>query len=320
MNCYCCQGETKRFGKFQNKNRIVQRYRCVRCGKTSSESQPLDGAVRIEHDKVVQIVKLLSEGLGIRAISRFTGCHTHTVLNVLDMVGDKCRRLLHDKFTNITPKGPLQIDELWSRVGIRQSRTHVADELRGDFYTFLAIDSVSKLILSHHTGKRDVEATETFCKDLASRVDGRVQITTDGFSAYPNAIRRNFFGRTDYAMMQKHYAATSPQKESSRRYSPAPFVGVDIRIKIGNPDRTKISTSYVERTNLTVRHFNKRFTRLGIGWSKKLENHKSALVIFVAVYNLVKIHRTTGTTPAHAAGLTDKAWTIEELIKAATKY
>ncbi len=149
MNCYCCSGEAKRFGRFQNKNRTVQRYRCVVCGKTFSEHQPLDH-LRVSHDTVIQIVKLLTEGMGIRAVSRLTGCHIRTVLEVLRVVGEKCDRL-HDKLVRDVETGSLEIDELWSRVGIRQQRTTPEDTERGDQYTYLAVTAREKLILSYTT-------------------------------------------------------------------------------------------------------------------------------------------------------------------------
>src|SRR6266850_1261474 len=128
--CLCCTGPAKKFGRFKNRNRTVQRYRCIQCGKTFSEDQPLEH-LRISHDKVIRIVKLLTEGCGIRAVSRLTGCHTRTVLEVLRVVGDKCDKL-HDKLVRDVETGSLQIDELWSRVGIRQQRTTPDDTERGD--------------------------------------------------------------------------------------------------------------------------------------------------------------------------------------------
>lgn len=289
----------------------------MRCGKSFSESQPFDG-LRIDDVKVIQIVKLFSEGLGVRAISRLTGCHIRTVLSTLETVGEKLAGFLDTKVRNVTIQWGLQIDELWARVGIRQSRTTPQDKLRGDFYTFLGVCARSKLIVSFLTGKRDYATTDAFAADVASRVSGRVQITTDGWPAYPDTIRKYLLGRLDLAVMQKNYDATPGEVEAKRRYSPAPFIGVTIQVKAGAPKAERICTSFVERSNLTVRHFNKRFVRLGLGWSRKLENHRHAIALFVACYNFVKVHSTTGTTPAHGAGLTDRPWTIEELLAAAT--
>ena len=317
MRPFCCRGPAKRFGRFKNKNRIVQRYCCTRCGKTFSEQQPLDH-LRVDHDKAVQICKLLVEGLGIRATARLTSCHTRTVLEILRVIGEKCDSL-HDKLVRNVTTSALQIDELWSRVGIRQSRTTPDDRDRGDQYTYLAITAREKLIVSYHTGKRDYVNTEAFIADVEQRISGRIQITTDGFSAYPEIIRRYLLYRLDYAVMQKLYGSEQPDSANpNRRYSPPACTGVNVQILAGEPRPDRICTSFVERANLSVRHFNKRFARLGLGWSRKLENHRYAISLFIAAYNFCKIHGTLGTTPAHGAKITDRPWTIEELIDRAT--
>ncbi|MBI4664508.1 MAG: transposase [Verrucomicrobia bacterium] len=264
-------------------------------------------------------MKLFSEGCGVRAISRLTNSHTQTVLSVLETVGEKLAQFLDTRIRNIEVEWGLQIDEIWSRVAIRQSRTTPADRERGDFYTFLALDARTKLIVSNYTGKRDYESTDIFAADVASRVKGRVQITTDGWAAYPDTIRKYLLERLDYAVMQKNYDATPGEVEAKRRYSPAPFVGVTVEIRAGNPRRDRICTSFVERANLSVRHFNKRFVRLGLGWSRKLANHRHAVTIFVATHNFCKVHKTLGCAPAVGAKLTDHTWTIEELLAEATK-
>ena len=185
VQCLCCSGPCRKSGRFTNRNRTVQRFRCLRCNKTFSDSQPLDG-LRVEYAKVVQIVKLFSEGCGVRAISRLTDCHTRTVLSVLETVGEELARFQDAKLRNINAEWGVQIDEIWSRVAIRQSRTTPSDTERGDFYTFLGLIARTKLIVSNYTGKRDYESTDTFAKDLASRIAGRVQITSDGWAAYPD--------------------------------------------------------------------------------------------------------------------------------------
>ena len=316
MNCHCCSGPTKRFGRFENKNRVVQRYRCLHCGKTFSEDQPLQG-VTIAKEKVAQIIRLFTEGVGVRATARLTDCHSHSVLNVLRTVGQACENFHDRTMRNLTVQA-LQIDELWSRVGISQKRTVPEDSERGDQYTFLALTTREKLIVSHHTGKRDYENTDIFVADVAARINGRVQITTDGWSAYPDTIRRYMLGRLDLAVCQKNFEAPQTTVEAARRYSPAPFIGVTRTIKAGSPRRDLICTSHVERVNLSVRHFNKRFVRLGLGWSRKLENHRFAISLFVCTHNWCKVHSTLGCTPAVGMNLTDHTWTIEELIERAS--
>lgn len=293
----------------------MQRYRCVNCNKTFSESQPLDG-LRVDYDKAVQIVKLICEGLGIRAVSRLTDCHIATVLSVLETVGGKCE-LLHDRLVRHVQTGSLQIDELWARVGCCQKNSGGHEE-RGDQYTYLALTAREKLIVSYHTGKRDDSNTDSFISDVAGRVEGRIQVTTDSFASYPKTIRRYLLDRLDYAVMQKKFSLPRNFVDAARRYSPAPFCGIRVRVKAGAPRQDWICTSHVERCNLTVRHFNKRFARLGLGYSRKLSNHRHAVSLFVCAYNFCKVHTTLGTTPAHGAKLVEKPWTIEELVKYAT--
>lgn len=245
-------------------------------------------------------------------------CHPHTVLAILTTLGEKCVAF-HDRAVRGLTVGSLQIDELWQYVGCKQRRTTPSDPERGDFYTFLAITAREKLIVSHLTGKRDYASTDAFARDFAKRIVGRIQVTTDGWAAYPDTIRKYLLPRLDYAVMQKNYDAPPAEVEAKRRYSPAPFVGVTVQIKAGNPDREKICTSFVERQNLSVRHFNKRFARLGLGWSRKLANHKAAIALFVCAYNFCKVHSTLGCTPAVGAKLATETWTIERLIDEATK-
>jgi IS1 family transposase len=299
---------------------MVQRFCCTRCNKTFSESQPLDG-LTIAHEKVVQIVKLLTEGLGIRATARITDCSPQTILKTLETVGQKCERL-HDNLVRHLNVDALQIDELWSRVQCSQKRANQiggGDEI-GDQYTFLAVSAREKFIVSYHTGKRDLENTDAFIADVAERIVGRVQITTDSFRPYQQIVRKHLLGRLDFATMQKLYAVPSNAKfEAARRYAPAQCTGVKIRIQAGVPRADRINTSYVERQNLTVRHFNKRFARLGLGYSRKLCNHRYAIALFAATYNFCKVHSTLGCTPAVGIKLTNEAWTIERLIEEATK-
>ena len=272
--------------------------------------------MRLEHGKVVQIVKLLAEGLGVRAIARFANCDSHTVLHVLETLGPKFEAL-HDRLARNITTAALQLDELWAKVCCSQKKALGDDE--GDQYTFLALAAREKFIVSFHTGKRTAENTDIFARDLAGRIDGRTQITTDGFEAYPDKIRHYLLGRLDYAVMVKQFSETPGQVEAKRRYSPAPMIGIRIEVKAGGPREDRICTSHVERCNLTVRHFNKRFARLSLGYSKTLENHRHAVALFVCAYNFCKVHSTLGCTPAQAVKLTASVWTVERLIEEATK-
>jgi transposase-like protein/IS1 family transposase len=315
--CLCCGGESRKFGRFQNVNRVVQRFQCTRCGKTFSESQPLDG-LRTEHEKVVQIVKLLAEGVGVRATARLTDCQHKTVLAVLNTVGAKCAAFLDRTVRNVQT-GALQIDEIWSRVGISQrllNRRGIADDTLGDQYTFLAITAREKFIISYHTGKRNAENTEDFVSDFAQRIVGRIQITSDSWRPYPFLVRKYLLERLDYATMQKVFGTGfNNPADPNTRYSPGVCTGVKVKVRAGAPRADRINTSFVERANLSVRHFNKRFARLGLGYSRKLENHRNAISIFIAAYNFCKVHSTLGCTPAVGLKLADEAWTIEKLVE-----
>lgn len=279
----------------------------------------MDG-LRIGHDKAVQIVRLLTEGGGVRAIGRLVDCDPHTVLNVLNTIGEKCHAF-HDRSARHIRVESLQLDEIWSRVGCSQktARRQNNESGRGDFFTFLGIAAKEKFIVSYHTGKRDGDNCDAFIEDVEKRIDGQVQITTDLFRPYIGTVRTHFANRTDFATMQKLYAMpVLPKGEATRRYSPAQCIGIRIKTRIGNPDRDKISTTFIERANLSLRHFNKRFARLGLGYSRVLVNHHYAIAIFVAAYNFCKVHSTIGCTPAVALRLANEAWTIEELINRAT--
>lgn len=229
-------------------------------------------------------------------------------------VGQKCAEF-HDKTVRHLAVGALQVDELWQYVGCKQKNTSKRDKDRGDFYTFLALTAREKLIVSFVTGKRNYRTTEEFAKDFSSRIEGRVQVTSDAWKAYPFLIRKYLLPRLDYAVLNKNYGTPPAEVEASRRYSPVPLVSITKEIRAGAPRPDRISTSFVERQNLNVRHFTKRFARLGLGWSKKLENHKAAIALFVCAHTFCKIHNTLGCTPAVGAKLTDHNWTIGELIK-----
>jgi IS1 family transposase len=277
----------------------------------------LDG-LRLEQSKVVQIVKLLAEGLGVRGTARVIGCDAHTVLAVLQTIGPKLEAL-HNRLVRNVQTDAIQLDELWSRVGVSQKYPTPDDEERGDFYSYLAIAAREKLIVSFHTGKRSYASTDEFIGDLSQRVPGRIQITSDSYRPYQSIVRKHLLGRLDFATMQKLYATPYDMKaEATRRYAAPICTGVRVRVQAGAPREDRINTSFVERANLSVRHFTKRFSRLGLEWSRTLENHRHAVAVFVCAHNFCKVHSTLGTTPAHGAKITEGPWTIEKLIEQAT--
>ena len=312
MNCTCCNGEAKRRGFYRNKNFNVQRFECLKCGTTFSEKQPLDN-LRVEFQDAVKVVNMLCEGVGIRAISRLTGLHQQTVLNVLARAGSKFGRFFETNVKNIQPE-PIQADEMWCFCGCKERMNKTHDQFKGDQWLFLTTGANTKLIVSYAIGKRTPSNTEAVMGDLHNRMNGRFQLTTDGFDAYPVAVRREFGKDIDFAQLIKIYAASKEDGGPERRYSPTVCTGARKIVKIGNPDRDEISTSYVERTNLTVRLFNRRFTRLTLGYSKKFEYLTHAVNLFATYYNFCWVHSAVKMTPAQAAGLTDRKLTIEEIL------
>lgn len=260
-----------------------------------------------------QILGLMVEGMSIRAISRVTGASKNTITKLLVDVGKACSVYQDENLRNLTCKR-LQLDEIWSFVGMKDK--NVPAELNdvpglGDTWTWTAIDADTKLIVSYMVGDRSGHAANTFCHDLAKRTKGRVQITTDGWQAYKDAIAGAFLGRVDYAMLVKTYGDGPATPE--RKYSPVEFVCATKTAIRGTPDWNHISTSYVERQNLTMRMSMRRFTRLTNAFSKKIENHIHAISLYFMHYNYARIHQTLRVTPAMEAGISDHVWSLEEI-------
>lgn len=264
----------------------------------------------------VQILNCLSEGVGINAAARMTGKSKNTVLKLLADVGEACAAY-QDRVMRDLQVDKIQVDEIWSFIGAKEKNVRKNDESHADFgdcYTFTAIDPVSKLMPCWLVGTRSAECTDDFLHDLASRMGKRIQLTSDGFGAYPNAVFDAFGYKVDYGILYKTYANEGMAKEAKRRYSPAPMVSSEKHSAIGNPDEKHISTSHVERANLSMRMGMRRFTRLTNAFSKKLENHMHAVSFYFMVYNFVKIHKSIKTTPAMEAGVTDFLWSMEDIV------
>jgi IS1 family transposase len=274
--------------------------------------------VRIDQSKAANVVHLLCEGVGIRAAARLARVDQSTVLNILETAGQQCDRLLDAKIQNVNAE-QVAVDELWSFVYCKQANAEPFTD-HGDQYVFLAIDKASKLILSHLVGKRTNENCYWFIRDIQGRIPHRFQLSSDSWGGYtgkgeqPGAVEK-VFGEdgVDYGTERKMYRSTL----SIGGYSPPALLGISRRARLGDPDRRFINTSHAERLNLSARIFNRRFTRLTIGYSKTIENHRHALALFVAHYNFCRKHSAHGTTPAQAAQLTDHPWTIEQLLQAA---
>lgn len=268
---------------------------------------------RLSTEKRVQIVAALVEGNSIRATCRLTGACKDAVTKLLCDMGAACAEHHNKAVRNVRTKR-VQCDEIWSFVGAKAK--NVSDEKKaggaGDVWTWTAIDADSKLIVSYLCGGRDAEWGLSFMEDLASRVSTRVQITSDGHRVYAQAVEGAFGMEVDYAMLIKLYGAPSDKYDT--RYSPAKCIGTEMRIFSGNPDPAHISTSFVERQNLSMRMSIRRFTRLTNAFSKKFENHAHAVALYFAYYNFCRVHQTLRITPAMQAGLTDHVWTLQELV------
>jgi len=270
----------------------------------------------LPRDKQIEIIAALTEGMSIRSVERLTSVHRDTIMRLGARVGRGCAEL-HDRMFVGIRTGRIEIDELWAFVGCKQRNVSRKDlPVKGDQYTFIALAASAKAIIAYHTGKRHGETTDLFVRDLRERVLGTPEISTDGFLPYKNAIRDAFGNRVAHGVINKTYSVTHlATPEASRRYSPAAVVAVSRDVISGVP--AEISTSYVERQNLSVRMSSRRFTRLTNGFSKKLENHAAAVSLYVAHYNLCRWHETIRATPAEALGLADHAWSIGELLDAA---
>ena len=269
---------------------------------------------RLDKAKQIQVVSALIEGCSIRATVRMTGFSKNTIAKLLVELGTACSEYMDKTLVNL-PCKLIQVDELWSFVGCKQKQV-TAKKLEqghcGDVWTWVAIDADTKLIPCFMVGQRDPSTARAFMEDLAPRLANRVQLTSDGHKPYLKAVDAAFGDDIDYAMLIKMYGEID--SDGQRRYSPATCIGCEPKTIKGRPDPEKISTSYIERQNLTVRMHNRRFTRLTNAFSKKVENHLASLAIHYMHYNFVRIHQTLRVTPAMAAGVTDRLWSIQDVV------
>lgn len=273
---------------------------------------------KLSLDRQTQIIKVLCEGNSIRSTARITNTAINTVVSLLREVGAACLDYQNKVMRNL-PSKKLQCDEIWSFVYAKAKNVpeqHSGEFGFGDVWTFTAIDADTKLVPCWKVGARDVECANEFVSDLRDRLANRVQITTDGHSMYLQAVEQAFGRDVDYAMLVKLYGHNP---ETEKRYSPSECIGAEKHIIQGKPDTKSISTSFVERQNLTMRMCMRRFTRLTNAFSKKLENHVLALALYFMYYNFVRPHKTLANpyprTPAMASGLTNCIWTVEDIVK-----
>jgi IS1 family transposase len=268
---------------------------------------------KLPRDKRIQIISLLTEGVSIRSTTRVTGVSINTALKLLADAGQACSDYQDRVFRNLSSQR-LQVDEIWSFVYPKAQNAagaKAAPAQAGDIWTWTAIDADTKLIPSWYVGRRDADAATIFINDLAVRLASRVQLTSDGHGPYLQAVENALGNGIDYAMLVKHYGMP---EGAVGRYSPGECVGIDKRRVEGRPDEAHISTSYVERSNLTIRINVRRFTRLTNAFSKKAMNHAYAVGLHLMVYNFVRIHGSLRCTPAMAAGVTTKLWEIADVV------
>jgi IS1 family transposase len=264
----------------------------------------------------VTILNMLVEGSSMRSISRITGVSINTVAKLLEDAGKACAAY-HDQTVRDVPAQHVQCDEIWSFCYAKEKNVvtaKAAPEGAGDVWTWTAIDRDSKMILAFEVGDRSAETAREFMFDLAARLASRVQLTTDGHGAYLKAVGDAFAADVDYAMLVKLYGEPTGTRGHERKYSPAECTGAKKEPIFGKPDPAMVSTSHVERQNLTMRMGMRRFTRLTNGFSKKLENHLHMLSLYFVHYNFVRVHKSLRMTPAMAAGVSntlhDMAWLV----------
>jgi transposase-like protein/IS1 family transposase len=316
MNCPNCDNLSKKDGKDRHGE---QRFKCTECGKRFTLAKDkLLGSMILDTDKALLCLKLLVEGNSVRSTERITGVHRDTVLSLLETVGKKCI-WLQETLVRDVKVGYVEADEIWSYVAMKDKTKHAKDinsDQVGSAYTFTAIDAESKLIVAWHLGTRTEDHALTFLRKIRQAVseDTEFQFSTDAFPGYKNTVPAILGRQAHYGQIIKTYAAT----QDVTRYSPAACTGTKKKKMLGNPDKKHISTSIVERQNLTMRMSMRRFTRLTNGFSKKWDNLNYMLAIYFAYYNFCRSHKTLNdATPAMAANLTGTIWSLRDLLKAA---
>jgi transposase-like protein/IS1 family transposase len=311
MTCGACNIGCQRFGKHRNN---LRRFRCPQCKHTYTENHRRTlGTMYISEDRAVLALQLLLEGNSIRSTERITKLDRNTIMSLLIRAGERCQSLMNTRMRGLTLKH-IQIDEIWTFVQkkARHVRKDDSPEI-GDQWVFVAIDADTKLIPTFHIGKRHRKDTRAFLWNLYNRISGRTQITTDGLHHYTAGVPDAFGLDVDFAQLVKLFGEWG-QHDDNARYSPSPIIEVISKVRTGNPDPDHISTSFVERQNLTMRMAIRRFTRLTNAFSKKLANLKAAVALHFAYYNFCRVHSSLRVTPAMEGGIADHVWTIGELL------
>jgi IS1 family transposase len=274
----------------------------------------------LKTDQKIAVTAALAEGSSIRSIERMTGIHRDTIMRLGVRIGQGCAKLLDEKMRNLDCKR-LELDEIWGFIGKKQAHVKEGDDpTLGTVWTFCAIDAETKIVPSYCvSNNRNIETTAAFISDLASRLNNRVQISTDAMNSYPEAIEFAFGREVDYAQIVKSYSSEDSGKYNPERKYSQPRINSSEKIWImGTPDPKGVSTSYVERLNASTRLHVKRLNRLTLAFSKKMENFEAAVALNFASHNFVKSHRTLKMTPAMAAGVERKFWSYGDLVEAAS--
>jgi IS1 family transposase len=267
----------------------------------------------ISQEKAILATRLLLEGNSIRSTERITDLDRTTIARLLVLAGERCEKLLADTITNVHVRD-VEADEMWGFVGMKEKvkgEFYKDVDTLGDAYTYVAMESNSRLILAWHLGKRNKRETLAFILKLRRATEGKFQLTTDGWTAYPDAVERVFGGDIHYAQLIKVYGAS---RDGEQRYSPAEVVDVEVVPRVGMPDFERICTSHIERQNLTMRMQIRRLTRLTNAFSKKWENLQAAVALHFAYYNFCRVHSSLRVTPAMEAGITEHVWSLSELL------
>ncbi|WP_437275456.1 transposase [Sorangium sp. So ce375] len=266
-------------------------------------------------EKRLRVLAALVDGNSVRATERMTGVHQRTIRRFALALGQGAERL-HNRMVRDLRCILVQVDEIWGYVQKKQARVTPADPPDvGEAYTFVAVDSLSRLVIAYRVGKRDQETTDAFIKDLRARMLVMPQLTSDGFAPYIPAVGASFGTSIDYMQTVKNYRSGSRGRRDDHRYEPPRDPFITKSVVYGAPDPAKASTSYVERLNGTTRHQNGRMRRLCLAFSKRIEHHRAAVALTYAYYNLCHVVKTLRVTPAVQAGITDHVWSLDELLE-----
>jgi len=309
-----CQHENRQ--KYGRTKAGAQRFRCTDCGKGFTASTEQFDGMRIGMDRAVQIITLLCEGMSVRGTSRVTETDPQTILDLLALVGRRCEAFMAEKLRDL-PADEIQVDEIWGYVYCKAAtaaRQNIVGGC-GDTYCFTAIDRHTKLLMAWHHGRRTLQDTHAFCRKLNRATSGRFHLSSDGYAPYHEAVSMQIGNRkADYGQLIKAFGEAGP--DDRRKYSPARIISATKKPILGKPDPELICTSHVERMNGSIRLFVKRMGRLTYCFSKRWENHKSALALYFCHYNFCRAHKSLkGQTPAMAHNLATEVWTIRRMLE-----